>query len=166
MKLINYGSGGHYYEFAPESLTCSRRDLPVQGHKSAGYSGAAQLLRSPGEGKVLVGMYLAEGRPWFFIGRERWPLYDEAVAVKHAEVFGGLQCELRVDQDGRRVRTFRYWRKGLLLMFIDPTYDHLDFSLENLPVDWEPHDLTSLQKQREEFVKIWSRQPQGDEHAA
>ena len=41
-------------------------------------------------------------------------------------------------------------------MIIDPTYDHLDLSLENVLVDFVPTRQPSLQKQREDFIRIWT----------
>jgi hypothetical protein len=49
-----------------------------------------------------------------------------------------------------------YLRRDWLAAIIDPTYDHLDFSLANLPVDFEPHDVSSLEKQRADFIAMWS----------
>ena len=53
-------------------------------------------------------------------------------------------------------RTFRYLRKDWHLLLIDPTYDCLDFDLANLPVGLVPHDLSSLEKQRKDFIAMWS----------
>ena len=41
-------------------------------------------------------------------------------------------------------------------MIIDPTYDQLDFSLENVLVDFVPTTQPSLQQQRQDFIRIWT----------
>ena len=48
------------------------------------------------------------------------------------------------------------FRGDWLSSIIDPAYDHLDFSLANLPVDFVPRDLSSREKQRQDFIKMWS----------
>jgi hypothetical protein len=42
------------------------------------------------------------------------------------------------------------------MVMIDPTYDYLDFDLAHLPVSFVPLEGYSLQKQREDFIKMWS----------
>jgi hypothetical protein len=117
----------------------------------------AQLLRSPGEeGKVLVAKYVLSGDVWFSIGSDKWRLFDEALVRKHIETIGVFLCELSLHRDGTCIRKFRYLRRDWFASIIDPAYDHLDFSLANLPVDLEPHDLSSLEKQRQDFLKMWS----------
>jgi hypothetical protein len=71
-------------------------------------------------------------------------------------------CELSLHQDGRCIRTFRYFRRDWFAAIIDSAYDELDFSLVNLPVDFEPHGLSSIQKQREDFIAMWSIQPKSE----
>jgi hypothetical protein len=116
----------------------------------------AQLLRSPGEGKVLVAKYLFSGDAWFSIGAENWRLFDGSLILKHGETFGGLLCEFSLHQDGKCIRTLRYLRRDWFLLIVDSTYDNFDFSLAHLPVDLVPHDLSSIQKQREDFIAMWS----------
>jgi hypothetical protein len=116
----------------------------------------AQLLRSPGKGKVLVAKYVSSGEAWFSIGPEKWKLFDESMVLKHGESSSGLFCELSLHKDGTCIKKLRYFRRDWLLLIIDSTYDYLDFSLANLPVDLVPHELSSLQKQREDFIKQWS----------
>jgi hypothetical protein len=156
MRLGDYGSANRYFEFDPDTGVYSRHKDEAPRKSLAGFAGNAQLLRSPREGRVLVAQFLLSGEPWFSIGPRKWRLFDPAVAVKHRETFGFLICELTVHQGGRCIRTFRYFRRDWLLLIIDPTYDYLDFSLANLPVDFVPHELSSLQKQREDFIAVWS----------
>jgi len=157
MLLADYSSDHRCFEFDPKTGAFSRRKLEAPRKGLMGYSGNAQLLRSPREGTVLVAQYLLSGEPWFSIGAEKWRLFAETLVLKHRETFGFLLCELTLHQDGRCIRTYRYFRRDWLALVIDPTYDYLDFSLANLPVDFVPHDLSSLQKQREDFVAMWSR---------
>ena len=156
MRLADCSSDRRYFEFDPKTGIYFRLNLSVSRQDRVGYSGIAQLLRSPGEGRVFVAKYLFSGDAWFSIGREKWKLFDDTLALKHVELFGGLLCELSLHQDGKRVRTVRYFRRDWFAMIIDPTYDHLDFALANLPVDFVPHDLSSLEKQRQDFIKMWS----------
>ena len=90
----------------------------------------AQLLRSPREVKVLVARYLRDGEAWLSTG-------------------AGREC----------IRKPCYVRRDWFLAIIDPAYDHLDFSLANLPVDLVPHDLSSLEKQRADCIELWSSNP-------
>jgi hypothetical protein len=122
----------------------------------------AQLLRSPGEGRVLVATYLLDGDPWLSIGADRWKFLDGSVAVTHRETFGVLLCELCLHRDGRCIRTFRYFRRDWFAAIIDPAYDNLDFSLANLPVDFEAHGSSSIQTQRQDFVAMWSSHSKSD----
>lgn len=156
MRLADCSSDRRYFEFDPKTGIYFWLNLSVSRKDRVGYSGIAQLLRSPGEGRVFVAKYLFSGDAWFSIGRDKWKLFDDALVVNHVELFGGLLCELSLHQDGKCLRTVRYFRRDWFAMIIDPTYDHLDFALANLPVDFVPHDLASLEKQRQDFIKMWS----------
>ena len=156
MRLADCSSDDRYFEFDPKTGIYFRLHLSVSRKDRVGYSGIAQLLRSPGEGRVFVAKYLVSGDAWFSIGRDKWKLFDDTLVVKHVEVFGGLLCELSLHQHGKCVRTLRYFRRDWFAMIIDSAYDQLDFSLANLPVDFVPHDLSSPEKQRQDFIKMWS----------
>jgi hypothetical protein len=159
MLLADYSSDERCFEFDPHTGLYSHVKLPAPRKGRSGYSGMAQLLRSPGEGEVLVATYLLDGDPWLSIGADRWKFRDGSVAVTHRETFGVFLCELSLHQDGRCIRTFRYFRRDWFAAIIDSAYDELDFSLANLPVDFEPHGLSSIQKQREDFIAMWSSRP-------
>lgn len=138
MRLADYTSEDRYFEFDPNTGVYSRIKLPVPRKDCVGYSGMAQLLRSPGEGKILVAKYLSSGDAWFSIGAEKWKLFDDAVVLKHSETLDGFLCELSLHQEGRCIKRFRYLRRDWCLFIIDSTYDYLDFSLAHLPVDLGP----------------------------
>ncbi len=156
MLLADYTSENRCFEFDPDTGIYSHLKRSVPRKDLVGYSGIAQLLCSPGEGKVLVAEYISSGDAWFSIGAKKWRLYDESAVLKHRETLYCFLCELSLHQDGKCIRKFRYLRRDWYLSIIDPTYDYLDFSLANLPVDLVPDGLSSLQKQREDFLKIWS----------
>lgn len=156
MLLADYTSDDCCFEFDPNTGGYSHVKLSAPRKDCVGYSGMAQLLHSPGEGKVIVAKYLLSGDAWFSIGAEKWRLFDESLVLKHNEALGGLVCELSLHRDGKCIRKLRYFRRDWFLLMIDSTYDYLDFSLAHLPVDLVPHELSSLQKQREDFIKIWS----------
>jgi hypothetical protein len=156
MRLADYSSDKHCFEFDPHTGAYSRLKLPTARTNRAGYSGMAQLLRSPREGDVLVAQYLLEGDPWFSIGAEKWKRFDDSLTLKHRETWGGFFCELSVYQHGQCIRNLRYRRRDWFALIIDSTYDHLDFSLANLPADLPPHDVSSLEKQRADFIQMWS----------
>ena len=162
MRLADCSSDKCCFEFDPHTGVYSHLKLLTPRTQRAGYSGMAQLLRSPREGTVLVAKYLLDGEAWLSIGVERWKLFDGSLTLRHSETWGGFLCELSLDQRGQRVRTFRYLRRDWLALIIDPAYDHLDFSLAHLPVDLPPHDLSSLEKQRADFIEMWS----GDSRSA
>ena len=157
MLLADYSSDEHCFEFDVHTGVYSHPKLPTPRKDRAGYSGVAQLLRSPREGNVLVAKYLLDGDAWFSIGVERWKLFDRSLSLKHSEKWGVFLCELSVYQGGRCLRRLRYVRRNWFLAIIDSTYDELDFSLANLPVDFVPHDLSSLEKQRADFIEMWFR---------
>jgi len=156
MLLADYSSDEHCFEFDPHTGVYSHLKLPSPRTDRAGYSGMGQLLRSPREGKVLVAKYLLDGDAWFSIGAEKWKLFDSSLTLQHRETCGGFLCELSLYRGGKRIRKLRYLRRDWLSAIIDPAYDHLDFSLANLPVDFVPHNLSSLEKQRADFVEMWS----------
>lgn len=156
MLLGDYSSDEHCFEFDPHTGVYSHLKLPMPRKDRAGYSGMGQLLRSPREGKVLVAKYLLDGGACFSIGAEKWKLFDSSPTLKHSETCGGFLCELSLYQGGKCIRKLRYLRRDWFLAIIDSTYDDLDFSLANLPVDLVPHDLSSLEKQRADFIEIWS----------
>lgn len=156
MLLADYASDDHCFEFDSNSGVYSHIRLSAPRKDCVGYCGMAQLLRSLEEGKVLVAEYFSAGDAWLSIGAENWKRFDESVVVKHNQTWGGLICELSLHKDGKCIKKLRYLRRDWLLAIIDPTYDQLDFSLTHLPVDWEPHQLSSIAKQREDFIKIWS----------
>lgn len=156
MRLADYSSDEHCFEFDPHTGVYSHLKLPSPRTDRAGYSGMGQLLRSPREGKVLVAKYLLDGDAWFSLGAEKWKLFDSSLTLQHRETCGRFLCELSLYRDGKRIRKLRYLRRDWLSAIIDPAYDHLDFSLANLPVDFVPHNLSSLEKQRADFVEMWS----------
>ncbi len=160
MLLADYSSQGYCFEFDPDTGAYSRIKPSLPRKDRANFSGTAQLLRSLGEGKVLVAQYLSSGEAWFSIGAEKWKLFDETVSVQHKEAWGGFLCELSLHKDGKCIKKLRYLRRDWFMMIIDPTYDQMDFSLAHLPVDFVPPGLWlgSLQKQREDLIKLWSRQ--------
>ena len=156
MLLADYSSPRHCFELDPDTGVHSHLKLPTPRKGRAGYSGMGQLLRSPREGKVLVAKYLLGGDAWFSIGAEKWKLFDRALTLSHRETWGGFVCELSLYQGARCLRRLRYLRRDWLAAVIDSTYDDLDFSLAHLPVDLVPHDLSSLEKQRGDFIELWS----------
>lgn len=157
MLLADYTDDNHCFEFDPKTGAYSHIRLTAPRKGRAGYAGMAQLLRSPGKGKVLVAEYISSGDAWLSIGAEKWKLFDESVSVKHEEIWGMFLCELSLDKEGRCIRKFRYFRRDWFSVIIGiVTYDQMDFSLANLPVDWVPHELSSLQKQRGDLMKMWS----------
>ena len=157
MLLADYSSDQHGFEFDPRTGVYAHLKLPTPRKDRAGYSGVGQLLRSFREGKVLVAQYVLDGDAWLSIGAERWKLFEGSLTLKHSERWGILLCELSVHQGGQCVRRLRYLRRDWFLTIIDSTYDDLDFSLANLPVDLVPHGLSSLEKQRADFIALWSR---------
>ena len=156
MLLADYSSDEHCFQLDPYTGVYSHLKLSTPRTNRAGYSGMAQLLRSPREGKVLVAKYLLDGDAWFSIGAEKWRLFDGAVTLKHGETCAVFLCELSLYQGGKCIRKLRYRRRDWLLAIIDSTYDHLDFSLANLPVDLPPHEFSSIDKQRADFIEMWS----------
>lgn len=156
MRLADYSSSDRCFELDPYTGAYSHLKLPTGRTGRAGYSGVGQLLRSPREGKVLVATYLLDGDPWLSIGPEHWKRFDASLTVKHHETWGPFVCELSLHRDGNCVRKLRYVRRDWFLTIIDPTYDDLDFSLANLPVDLVPHGFSSLEKQRADFIEMWS----------
>jgi hypothetical protein len=151
MLVADYSSEGHYFEFDPDTGDYSRIKLPERRKDRAGYSGVAQLLNSPKEGKVLVAKYLWSEDAWFSIGAEKWRLFDQSLVLRHTDTL--FRCEFSIHRDGKRIRKFRYRRRDWFALMIDPTYDYLDFDLANLPVSLVPSEGDSLQKQRETFIK-------------
>jgi len=156
MRLADCSSERYCFELDPHTGVYSRLKLPTPRSERRRYSGMGQLLRSPREGKVLFAEYVLEGEAWFSIGAERWKRFDRALALTHRETCGGLLCRVGVYGDGTCLRTFSYLRRDWLTAMLDPTYDYLDFSLANLPVDLVPHDLSSLEKQRADFIEMWT----------
>jgi hypothetical protein len=156
MLLTDYSSDEHCFEFDPHTGVYSHLKCSTPRKDRAGYSGVGQLLRSPREGTVLVAKYLLDGDAWFSIGAEKWKLFESSLSLSHGETCGGFLCELSLYRGGTCIRTLRYLRRDWLSAIIDPTYDHLDFSLAHLPVDFVPHGLSSLEKQRADFIEMWS----------
>jgi hypothetical protein len=156
MLLADYSSDDRCFDFDPGTGGYSRLELPVPRTSRAGYSGQAQLLRSPAEGKVLVAKYLFAGDPWLSIGADRWKFLEGSVIARHRETLGGFLCELSLHERGSCIRTFRYYRRDWFAVLIDPAYDYLDFSLANLPVDLETDELSPSHKQRDDFIAMWS----------
>jgi hypothetical protein len=156
MLLGDYSSDKHCFEFDVHTGVYSHLKLPTPRKDRAGYSGIGQLLRSPREGRVLVAKYLLDGDAWFSIGAEKWKLFEGSVTLEHCERWVVFLCELSLYQGSRCIRRLRYLRRDWFSAIIDPAYDHLDFSLAHLPVDFVPHDLSSLEKQRADFIEMWS----------
>jgi len=159
MRLADRSSEHYCFELDPHTGAYSRLKLSTPRRDLRGYSGVGQVLRSPRQGKVLVAEYLLNGEAWLAIGGERWKLFDRALTLTHREACGGFLCELALYMGATCIRTFRYLRRDWLAAVIDPTYDDLDFSLANLPVDLIPHDLSSLEQQRLDFIAMWAGDP-------
>ena len=156
MLLADYASDDRCFEFDPITGIYSHIKLSAPRKNCVGYSGMGQLLRSPGEGRLLVAEYLSSGDAWLSIGAEKWKLFDESISVERNETWGVFLCELSLHKDGKCIRKLRYFRRDWFSAIIDPAYDDLDFSLAHLPVDLVPNGLSPLQKQREDFMKQWS----------
>jgi hypothetical protein len=153
MLLTDYSSvrEKRYFELDPETGGYSRIELPESRQDSARHCGVGQVLHSPAEGKVLVAKYLWRGEPWFSIGAEKWRLFDTSIVVRHSDT--PFRCELSIHRDGQCIRRFCYRRRDWLAVFLDPTYDYLDFDLAHLPVSLVPAERESLEQQREAFIK-------------
>jgi hypothetical protein len=151
LLLADYSSQDHCFEFDPDTGAYSRIKLPERRNDRSGYSGVAQLLNSPEEGKVLVAKYLWSEDAWFSIGVEKWKLFDESLVLRHTDTM--FRCEFSVYRDGKCIRKFRYRRRDWFMLMIDPTYDYLDFDLAHLPVSFVPSEGDSLQKRRDTFIK-------------
>jgi len=156
MLLGDYSSDEHCFEFDVHTGVYSHLKLPAPRKGRGGYAGVAQLVRSPREGIVLVAKYLLEGDAWFSVGAEKWKLFDRSLTLEHRQTYGVFLCELSVSRGGQCIRRLRYLRRDWFAAIIDPAYDDLDFSLANLPVDFVPHDSSSLEKQRADFIEMWS----------
>jgi hypothetical protein len=156
MRLADYSSSDRCFELDPHTGAYSHLKLPTTRNSRAGYSGIGQILRSPREGKVLVATYLLGGDPWVAIGAEHWKRFDASLTVKHRQTWGPFVCELSLHRGNTCVRKLRYVRRDWVATIIDPAYDHIDFSLANLPVDLVPHGFSSLAKQRADFIQMWS----------
>jgi hypothetical protein len=156
MRLADYSSDKHCFEFDPHTGACSRLTLPTPREGRGGYSGMGQLLRTPRRETVLVATYLLDGDPWFSIDAEKWKLFDGTLTVRHRERCAGLLCELSLYRGATCIRRLRYLRRDWLALFLDPAYDHLDFSLAHLPVDLVPSALSSPDRQRADFIEMWS----------
>ena len=156
MRLADCSSERYCFELDPHTGVYSRLKLPTPRSERRGYSGIGQLLRSLREGRVLFAEYVLDGEPWFSIGAERWKRFDRALTLTHRKTCGGLLCQVGVYREGTCLRTFSYLRRDWLAAMLDPTYDYLDFSLANLPVDLVPHDLSSLERQRVDFIEMWT----------
>jgi hypothetical protein len=154
MRLADYTSDNKCFEFDPNTAAYTHVKLSAPRKDRLGYAGLAQLLRSSAEGKVLVAKYLLSNEAWFSIGAERWRLFDESVSFTHTDTM--FLCQLSIHRDGRCIRTFRYRRRDWFPLIIDSTYDYLDFSLAHLPVDLALEVSSSIQKQREDFMRMWS----------
>lgn len=155
MKLADYTSDTHYFEFDPNSGAYSRLKLSAPRKDCGSFSGMGQLLCSPKEGSVLVGSYVADAEAWVSIGAEKWKLFDDQLVIKHDEAWGGIICVLSIFSGDQCIKKFDYFRRDWFLLF-DPTYDHLDFRLAHLPVDFERLESITLQKQREDFIRTWT----------
>jgi len=156
IRLGDYSSERCFFEFDPESGAYSRIRLPGPRQGPLGHIGIAQLLRTLGEGRVFVAKYLWRDDAWFSIGTQKWRLFDESLTIAHRETHGGFVCEFSVQRAGQCLRKLRYWRRDWFAMIIDSTYDWMDFSLANLLVDFVPLEHQPLQKQREDFIKLWT----------
>jgi hypothetical protein len=154
MRLADYSSDDKCFEFDPNTAAYTHVKLSAPRTNRVGYCGIAQLLRSPAEGKVLVAKYLWSDEAWLSIGAERWRLFDESVSFAHSDTL--FFCRLSVHRHGECIRTFRYRRRDWFAVIVDSTYDYLDFSLAHLPVDVPRDESSSAQKQREDFVRMWS----------
>jgi hypothetical protein len=166
MLLADYSSDDHCFEFDAHTGAYSHLKLPTPRKDRAGYSGMAQLLRSLREGKVLIAKYLLDGDARWSIGAEHWKLFDGSVTLTHRETWGVFICELSLHRGGNCIRKLRYLRRDWFAAIIDSAYDELDFSLAHLPVDLVPHDSSSLEKQRADFIEMWSSdsRPSGPLH--
>lgn len=158
MKLADYTSDNYYLDFNPDSGDYSRLKLSSPRKDCSNFSGMGQLLRSPREGLVLIASYVDNEEAWVSIGTEKWKLFDECLAIKHDEIWGGILCVLSIFRDDQCIKKFTYFRRDWITL-IDPTYDQMDFSLAHLPVDFVQLESISIQKRREDFIQMWTENP-------
>lgn len=156
MKLADYASDNFYFEFDPDSGVYSRLKLSLPRKDCNNFSGMGQLLRSPREGLILVASYVVNDEAWISIGVEKWKFFDESINIKHEVTWGGIICDLTILRGDRCIKKFTYFRQDCGFALFDPVYDYLDFSLAHLPVGFERIESVSIQKQREDFIQIWT----------
>ena len=154
MKLADYGHSDRFFEFDPETGLFESVRLAASRTDCKGYCGIAQRLRVRRQ-NILVATYCQDGNAWLSIGAQRWPLYSPDLEMTHEESHWGFTCRFSIRRKNELLICFEYPRQDRLLMFIDSTYDHLDFSLAHLLADvgdCEPH---SREQQLASFRKMW-----------
>ncbi|WP_189346100.1 hypothetical protein [Undibacterium macrobrachii] len=156
MKLADYTSDNYYFDFDLNSGKYARLKLSSARKDFGNFSGMGQILRSPRAGKVLVASYAYDDDAWIAIGNEKWKLFDQCYVIKHEETLAGFICVLSILKDDQCVKKFTYFRRDWMMLF-DPTYDHMDFWLANLPVNFVHSESISIQKQREDFIRTWTK---------
>src|SRR6185503_15689229 len=134
MKLADYGHQDRFFEFDPETSLFESVRLAAPRTDREGYCGIAQILRVRRQ-NILVATYCQDGQAWLSIGARRWPLYAPDLEMTHEESYWGFSCRFSIRRKDELLFRFEYPRQDRLLMIINSTYDHLDFSLAHLLAD-------------------------------
>ena len=163
MRIADYAHDNRFFEFDPTTGVYSIHKLDAPRKTRQGYCGIGQELRFKGQRKkILAAKYCEAGKAWLSLGAQRWPLFEPEVTLKHSESPLGWTCTFTVEAHGMPTQSFRYPRQDRLLLWIDTTYDHLDFVLQHLLSDVGDYDLNALEKHREEFLEMWCPERQRD----
>ena len=153
LRLSDWGSDRHYFEFEPSSCHYTRQRLAEPRKSILGYFGHAQLLRVGWRATALVAVYAHGGRMHLSVGRSTWLLYAQGLSIAHRE--GTFTSELTIRAGSATPFRIRYRHADNLLRIIDSTYDQLDFELMNLPANLEGY----TQNSEAELLALWGGAP-------
>lgn len=132
LKLMGHGLRPWMeFEIDPVSGSYLKRRLKSAPMVFDGYAGFGQELKIAELGVVLCSVFVYEGEIRLRIGSAAWKLFEPGLEITHRD--GVFRCELSILESSGKKTHVRYRRKDTLLLFIDSTYDDLDFELANLP---------------------------------
>jgi hypothetical protein len=157
MKLADYMHEDRFFEFDPETGLFESVRLAAPRTDRIGYCGVAQLLRVKRQ-NILVATYCQDNQAWLSIGAQRWPLYAPDLDMTHEESYWGFTCRFSIRRKNELLICFEYTRQDRLLLVIDSTYDHLDFSLAHLLADVADCSHYPTEEQLALFMKAWCSQ--------
>jgi hypothetical protein len=133
LRLADWGSVKHCFNFDPSSGHFTRQTLPEPRKSLQGFVGFAQELRVGWGQRALFAVYRNGDQIYLSVGKELWPLHSRGVTIEHRSKL--FASELIVRAGSKPSYHVHYLHRDTVLKIIDATHNDMDFELAHLPAN-------------------------------